>query len=382
MKAIKNGTILTGTGETIKQGTLLIQDGKVLEVGQRVDTPANAKLIDATGKYVTPGLIDVHTHIGVFSEGLGRTGHDFNETTAAATPYIRAIDGIYPFDQGFEDARQSGVTTVQIMPGSANVIGGEMVTVKTVGTVVDEMIVRSPSGMKAAFGENPKNVHGGKGKLPVTRMGVAALFRQQLYQAQDYLKRFEKGELEKRDLGMEQLAKVLRKEIPLRVHAHRADDIATVLRMVDEFDLEATIEHCTEGHLIADHIAKYNVKVSVGPTMTSRTKQELVNKGWHTLIELEKHGIPFSITTDHPIVTINHLVTSAIQAVKAGLSEQSAFQAITLRAAEHIGVEQQVGSLEKGKDGDFVIWSDHPFTATAQVEATYINGKCVTGSHC
>ncbi|MED4164979.1 amidohydrolase, partial [Halalkalibacterium halodurans] len=174
MKAIKNGTILTGTGETIKQGTLLIQDGKVLEVGQRVDTPANAKLIDATGKYITPGLIDVHTHIGVFSEGLGRTGHDFNETTAAATPYIRAIDGIYPFDQGFEDARQSGVTTVQIMPGSANVIGGEMVTVKTVGTVVDEMIVRSPSGMKAAFGENPKNVHGGKGKLPVTRMGVAA----------------------------------------------------------------------------------------------------------------------------------------------------------------------------------------------------------------
>ncbi|GAE36782.1 amidohydrolase [Halalkalibacter akibai] len=377
MKAFVNGTILTGTGSKLKQGTLIINNNKIVNVGKDIAIPAEAEIIDVAGKYVTPGLIDVHTHLGVFSEGLGQAGHDFNETTDAATPYIRAIDGINPFDRGFEDARMAGVTTVQIMPGSANVIGGEMSIIKTVGTVVDEMIVKSPSGMKAAFGENPKRVHGGKGKLPVTRMGVAALFRQQFMKAQDYKRQLEAGEVKTRDLGMEQLVKVLNKEIPLRAHAHRADDIATLLRLIKEFDIEATIEHCTEGHLITAFIAKHDVRVSVGPTMTSRTKQELNNKGWHTLVELEKHNIPFSITTDHPVVTIDHLITSAITAVKFGLSEESAFKAITIRAAEHLGIENQVGSLEEGKDADLVIWSDSPFSSNAVVQETFINGESV-----
>ncbi|MCL7748120.1 amidohydrolase [Halalkalibacter alkaliphilus] len=377
MKAFVNATILLGTGEMIKSGTILINRGKIIAVEKEVTIPAEAEIINASSKYITPGLIDVHTHLGVFSEGLGQTGHDFNETTDAATPSIRAIDGINPFDRGFEDARMAGVTTVQIMPGSANVIGGEMSIIKTKGTVVDEMVVKSPSGMKAAFGENPKRVHGGKGKLPVTRMGVAALFRQQFMKAQDYKKSLEAGEVKTRDLGMEQLMKVLNKEIPLRAHAHRADDIATLLRLVKEFDIEATIEHCTEGHLITSYIAKHNVRVSVGPTMTSRTKQELNNKGWHTLVELEKQGIPFSITTDHPVVTIDHLITSAITAVKFGLSEEAAFRAITVRAAEHLGIDQQVGSLEVGKDADIVIWNAHPLTGQAKVEKTFINGECV-----
>ncbi|MFC0469407.1 amidohydrolase [Halalkalibacter kiskunsagensis] len=377
MKAFVNGTVWVGTGETLRGAKVLVNNGKIIGVGKDITIPAEAEIMDVTGKYVTPGLIDVHTHLGVFSEGLGQAGHDFNETTDAVTPYIRAIDGINPFDRGFEDARMAGVTTVQIMPGSANVIGGEMSIVKTYGTVVDEMIVKSPSGMKAAFGENPKRVHGGKGKLPVTRMGVASLFRQQFMKAQDYKKGLEAKEVKTRDLGMEQLVKVLNKEIPLRAHAHRADDIATLLRLVKEFDINATIEHCTEGHLITSYIAKHNVRVSVGPTMTSRTKQELNNKGWHTLGELEKHDIPFSITTDHPVVTIDHLLTSALTAVKYGLSEEAAFRAITIRAAEHLGIEKQVGSLEEGKDADLVIWSDAPFSALAIVEKTFIKGKCV-----
>ncbi|KHF40928.1 amidohydrolase [Halalkalibacter okhensis] len=377
MKAFVNGTILIGSDEMIQSGTILMNQGKIIAVGEEVTIPSEAEIINVSGKYITPGLIDVHTHLGVFSEGLGQAGHDFNETTAAATPYIRAIDGINPFDRGFEDARMAGVTTVQIMPGSANVIGGEMSIVKTEGTVVDEMIVKSPSGMKAAFGENPKRVHGGKGKLPITRMGVASLFREQFMKAQDYKKNVEAGEVKTRDLGMEQLMKVLNKEIPLRAHAHRADDIATLLRLIKEFDIEATIEHCTEGDLITSYIAKHDVRVSVGPTMTSRTKQELNNKGWHTLVELEKHGIPFSITTDHPVVTIDHLITSAITAVKFGLSEEAALRAITIRAAEHLGIEHQVGSLEEGKDADIVIWSAHPLTAQAIVEKTFINGECV-----
>lgn len=379
MKAYVGATVITGTGEVLEQATVLIHNDRIVDVGVKLEIPSEATVVKVEGKYLTPGLIDVHTHIGVFEEGIGPAGHDFNETTAAATPHVRAIDGINPFDRGFEDAREAGVTTVQIMPGSANVIGGEMSIVKTAGTIVDEMIVQSPSGMKAAFGENPKRVHGGKGKEPITRMGVAATFRQQFMKAQDYLRDQEKGTLKKRDLGMEQLSKVLKKEIPLRIHAHRSDDIVTVLRLLKEFELEATIEHCTEGHLIANYISQHPIRVSVGPTMTSRTKQELNDKGWHTLLELEKHGVPFSITTDHPVVTIDHLLTSAATAVKHGLSEQSAFMAITLRAAEHLGIADRVGSLEPGKDADFVIWSDHPFGVHTTVEQTYINGKVVFG---
>lgn len=376
MLYIKNATIFTGTGKTI-EGHFSVRDGKFVNIGNSVSIPTDAEVIDATGKIITPGLIDVHTHLGVHEEGIGQPGQDFNETSSESTPEVRAIDGINPQEQGFEDARRFGVTTVQIMPGSANVVGGEMSVVKTVGHVVDEMIVKNPSGLKAATGENPKRFHGGKGKMPITRMGVAAKLREKLIAGQTYMEKREKGECD-RDIGLEHIVKVLKKEIPLRVHAHRADDIITVLRIQNEFDIPLTIEHCTEGHQIVDFLTKQkDLRVSIGPTMSTRSKQELADKGWHTLVALTNAGIPVSITTDHPVVGIEHLMTSAILAVKNGLTEVQALEAITLNAAKHIGVEERVGSIEVGKDADFVIWNSDPFDLRTTVEATYIEGQCV-----
>ncbi|QHE51920.1 amidohydrolase [Pontibacillus sp. HMF3514] len=374
MYAIVNASGFNGKGDKFEQQTILIKEGKLERVDSSKEFPEGYEVIDATGKVITPGLIDVHTHIGVFEQGIGNEGHDFNETSSATTAQIRALDGINPFDQGFEDARQGGVTTVQILPGSANVIGGEMAIVKTAGTVVDEMVVQAPSGLKAATGENPKRVHGGKGNLPTTRMGVAALLRQKLIEAQNYL---ENKEDKDRNLELEQIAKVLEKKIPLRVHAHRAEDIATVLRVKNEFNIDVTIEHGTEGHLMTDFIAKHNVSIAVGPTMTSRSKVELVNRGWHTLPAFAEANIPFAITTDHPVVTIEHLMTSAIMSVKHGLDESIAMKALTLNAAKHLGIDNRVGSLEEGKDADIVFWSGDPFDLRNSVERTMIDGRWV-----
>ncbi|RNF39499.1 amidohydrolase [Planococcus salinus] len=373
MLAILNGTAWLGNGEIIEGATILVKDGKFVSVETGGEIPDTYQTIDATGKIVSPGLIDVHTHLGVDEQGVGKEGKDFNETSDAVTPQIRAIDGINPMETGFQDARRAGVTTVQVMPGSANVIGGEMVVLKTVGTIVDEMVIKSPSGMKAATGENPKRFHGEKGKMPVTRMGVAALLREQLIEAQNYLD----GDQKPRKLAMENLGKVLRKEIPLRVHAHRADDILTVLRIKREFDIDITIEHCTEGHHIADYIAKHDVRVSFGPTMTPRSKVELNDKSWSTAKSLADAGVPFSLTTDHPVVGIDYLVTSAIHAINNGITEAQALRALTLDAARHLGVEERVGSIEKGKDADLVIWSGNPFDLRNKPEQVFINGKQV-----
>lgn len=376
MLYIKNATIFTGY-ETLTEGQIIIENGKFKEIGEQLDAPEHAEVMDAKGKTITPGLIDVHTHLGVHEEGIGPAGQDFNETSAESTPEVRAIDGINPQERGFTDARSFGITTVQVMPGSANVIGGEMVVLKTVGTVVDDMVIKHPSGLKAATGENPKRVHGGKGKMPTTRMGVAARLREKLVEAQHYMVQREKGACG-RNLGLEHIVKVLKKEIPLRVHAHRADDIVTVLRIKQEFDIPLTIEHCTEGHQIVDFLAKQqDLRVSVGPTISTRSKQELADKGWHTIVALANAGIPVSITTDHPVVGIEHLMTSAILAVKNGLPEKTALQALTVNAAKHLGVENRVGSIEVGKDADFVIWDGDPFDLRTHVNATFIDGQKV-----
>jgi len=377
MLAITNAKILLGTGEVLQNGTILVNDGKFEDVGTNITIPESYEVIDASGKVITPGIIDVHTHLGVHEEGIGKEGADFNEISSPTTEEVRAIDGINPRERGFEEARKAGVTTVQIMPGSANVLGGEMVVVKTFGHIVDEMIVKEPSGMKAATGENPKRVYGSKGQMPTTRMGIAAKLRDHLIQAQNYLNKIKSGEKVDRQLKLENLAKVLEKKIPLRVHAHRADDIATVIRIKNEFDINVTIEHCTEGHHIADFLAKTGVRVSVGPTMSSRSKVETADKGWHTLLALAEAGVPFSITTDHPVVGIEYLMASAIMAVKYGLSESLALQAITLNAAKHLDIDDRVGSIEKGKDADFVIWNGDPFDLRNHVEQTIINGKVV-----
>lgn len=379
---IQNAEIRTIANGTLQQASILLQDGKIKGIGTELELPAGAKVIDGSGKVVTPGLIDVHTHLGIFEEAVGPAGVDVNELTNPATPHLRALDAINPHEQGFIDAVQAGVTTVQVMPGSGNVIGGEMTVLKTHGAVVDEMVLLNPSGLKIAFGENPKRVYGGKDKLPSTRMGIAAVLREHLVKAQNYLEKLEKGKADpekrpERDLKMEILVKVLQREIPVRAHAHRADDIATALRIAEEFHFDITIEHCTEGHKIPEWIAQKGVRVSVGPTMSNRSKIELGDKGWHTLIALAEHDIPFSITTDHPVVPIETLTTAAAYAVANGLDEERAWKAITLNAAKHLQVEDRVGSLEVGKDADVIIWSGDPFDFRTKVEKTIIDGEIV-----
>lgn len=373
MIAIKNAIIWNGNGDSLENHVIFVKNGVFEKIESEAEITEAYTVIDAKGKIITPGLIDVHTHLGVSEEGVGIEGADFNETSHPVTPQIRALDGINPMEIGFADARKAGVTTVQVMPGSANVIGGEMVVLKTAGTIVDEMVIKSPSGMKAATGENPKRFHGSKGKMPVTRMGVAALIREKLIEAQNYIN----SEKKDRKLDLENMAKVLNKEIPLRVHAHRADVILTVLRIKREFDINVTIEHCTEGHHIADYIAKHDVRVSVGPTMSTRSKVELKDKKWSTIKTLLDAGIPCSLTTDHPVVGIEYLITSAIHAIKNGITEQQALQAITLNAAKHLGVDDRVGSILPNKDADFVIWSGNPFDLNSKVEKVFINGEVV-----
>src|SRR5690625_2325966 len=364
---------MIGNGNVLENQTILVQDGKFSTINDTAEIPDNCSVIDANGKIVTPGLIDVHTHLGVSEGGVGQEGRDFNETSDPITPEVRAIDGINPLEISFSDASNAGVTTIQVMPGSANIIGGEMSVMKTAGNSVDEMVSKSPSGMKGAMGENPKRTDGSAGDLPTTRMGLAARLREKLMEAQDYLNNGSNG---KRDLGLEHLVKVLRKEIPMRIHAHRTDDILTVLRLQREFDFDLTIEHCTEGHKIADYIAQHKgVRVSIGPTMSTRSKVELKDKGWETIKVLWDAGVPVSITTDHPVVGIEYLLPSAIYAIRHGLTEQQALQAITLNAAKHIGVDDRVGSIEEGKDADFIIWDGNPFDLATTIEHVFIDGQ-------
>lgn len=374
MIAITGSTIWNGKEEVFEGHTILIKDGKIEEIAKDITIPSHYQTIDGNGLTITPGLIDVHTHLGVSEEGVGKEGADFNETSNPTTPEVRAIDGINPREYGFQVARESGITTVQVMPGSANVIGGEMSVLKTTGSIIDEMVIRSTSGMKAATGENPKIFHGSKGKMPTTRMGVAATLRQKLFEAKYY----SNNSNAPFDLGLEQLAKVINKEIPLRVHAHRADDIITVLRLKREFDIDVTIEHCTEGHFIADYIAAHDVMVSVGPTMSTRSKVELKDKDWKTIKKLTDAGISCSITTDHPVVGIEYLLTSAVHAIKNGLTEQQALKTITSNAAKHLGVDNRVGSLETGKDADFLLWDGNPFDLQTSLLEVYIDGEKVS----
>ncbi len=383
MKAIVNGTVLTVSGETIENGVVIIENGKIAAVGNAgIDIPEGTEIFDATGKYVTPGLIEVHGHIGICEEGIGWEGDDVNEMTEASTPYVRALDAINPFEQGFADARKGGITTVHTMPGSANVIGGETIAIKTVGTIIEDMVVLASAGLKVAFGENPKRVYGEKKQLPSTRMGTAAVLRRELLKGQMYLKkcRLAKDDPEKmpeKDLGMETIVKVLEKQIPLRAHAHRADDIVTAIRIADEFDVDITIEHCTEGHKIVDFLRDKNISVSVGPALSGRSKIELQEMGFVTAAILADAGLNVSILTDHPVVPIQYLPICAALAHKEGLSETDALKAITINPAKHIGISHRVGSIEEGKDADVVIWSAHPFDYKANVEYTFIDGNIV-----
>lgn len=381
MKAIINGTIYTMAGEVIQQGIVVFDQGKIMAVGKDLQIPPNAQIINALGKVVTPGLIDAHTHLGIQEEGIRWEGSDGNEVSAPVVAGLRAIDAINPGEEGFRDAYRAGITTVMTGPGSANVVGGENLAMKTYGENIEEMVLRNPCGLKGALGENPKRVYGTRAnpKIPVTRMGVAALLREALVSGQNYRAKVNHAAKEKqpfqRDLAKENLVRILQKEIPLRIHAHRADDILTALRIAKEFGIKITIEHCTEGHKLVEEILAAQVPVVVGPSFSGRSKVELKNKTFATAGILAKAGVKVAIISDHPVVPVHYLPIYAGLAVRNGMPEMEALKAITINAAEILGVAKRVGSIEVGKDADLVIFDGHPLKTLTNVEKVMINGQ-------
>jgi imidazolonepropionase-like amidohydrolase len=382
--AIKGGKIFTITNGVIEKGTILIDEGKIAKVGARVKVPEGAEVIDATGKVVMPGLVEAHCHIGIWEEKIGWAGSDGNEATDPATPQVRALDGIKANadEGGLEAALKTGVTTAQILPGSANVIGGTGVVIKTAPKVVtDDMAIRSPSGMKIAFGENPKRVYGvDQKKMPSTRMGVAGVLREWLQKAKNYMEKKErfKDDPEKMpevDLKLEALLPVLKGEIPLRAHAHRADDVATAVRIAEEFGVKMSWEHATEGHRIAEWIAEKGIPAVWGPSMTSKGKWEMRELSFETPKILHEAGVKFAIQTDATGSNIAFLPLCAGMAVKHGLPYEAALKAITITPAEIIGVADRVGSIEEGKDADFRILDGDPLELRTKVEMVLIDGE-------
>jgi imidazolonepropionase-like amidohydrolase len=382
--AIKGGKILTITDGVIEGGTILIDGGKIVKVGKRIKVPEEAEVIDVTGKVVMPGLIDAHCHIGIIEEKIGWAGGDVNEMTDPATPHMRALDAIKANadEGGLEAAVKAGITTVQILPGSANVIGGTGVVVKTAPKVVtDDMVIRNPSGMKIAFGENPRRVYGeGLKKTPSTRMGVAAILREWLQKTVNYMEKKErfKDDPEKMpevDIKLEALVPVLKGEIPLRAHAHRADDIATAVRIAEEFGVKMSWEHATEGHRIAEWIAEKGIPAVWGPSLMSRPKWEMRELSFDTPKALYDAGVKFAFQTDSMGANIAYLPISAGLAVKHGLPYEEALRAITIVPAEILGVADRVGSIEKGKDADLRILDGDPLELRTRVEMVLIDGE-------
>ena len=384
MLALKNARIMNGKGEVLERGILVVEAGRIKDIGENVTPPPEARVVDLEGKIITPGFIDAHSHVGIGEVGVGWEGQDYNEISDPVTPHMRAIDGIFPEDKGFAIARRGGVTTIMSGPGSANIIGGETVVIRTAGTTIDEMIIRNPAGMKAALGENPKRVYGAMGfkKSPMTRMASAALMREALVNAQNYQEKKEKGEKDpekkpERDLKMEAMLRVLNREIPLRLHAHRADDIMTGIRVAREFNIDLTLEHCTEGHKIAREIAESGYPAIIGPSLGPTTKLETRDITWETPKIMFEAGVKIAIMTDHPVVPIEYLGLCASLAMKAGLPEQESLKAITSNAAEILGIDNRLGSLEQGKEADFVVWDKHPFDVQSRVERVYMKGELI-----
>ena len=375
---IKNGLIHDAVHRDAYKADILLADGKIAAIGSGLTAPADAAVFDADGLEVYPGFVDAHTHIGLDGYGIGYEGCDYNEMNDIWTPQLRAIDGINPRDPSLADARRAGVTCVCTGPGSANVLGGTFLAMKTVGDRVDKMVVRDPVAMKCAFGENPKRCY--RDKCDSTRMSTAAFLRGALMQARDYgaRKQAANGDITKMpayNQKLEALLPVLAREIPLKAHAHQANDIFTALRIAREFNLRLTLEHVTEGHLIADELAgEKDVPMAVGPSLTFASKFELQNKSWATPGVLAKAGCHVSIITDSSVIPQQYLPLCAGMAIKAGMDPVDALKAITLNPAEHIGVADRVGSLEAGKDADLVITAGSPFEVLTEVKAVFIDG--------
>jgi imidazolonepropionase-like amidohydrolase len=378
---VKNGKVYTMAGKVYENGSVLIEDGKIKEVGENLTAPAGDEIIDARGGWILPGFVEAHSHLGTHEANMGFEGNDTNEATDPITPQLRAIDGINPQDKAFEAVVAGGITTSLVSPGSANIIGGQCAVIKTHGRSVDRMVIREPAAIKIAFGENPKRVYKDLEKMPTTRMAIAALLRQTLYAAGDYKAQKEKaartGEYFATDLKFEALLPVLERRIPFKAHAHRADDILTAIRIAKEFNLRLTLDHCTEGHLIADYIQESGFPAIVGPTMSANSKIELSNKSFATAAKLVQSGVKVAITTDHPVTQMQYLPLCAGLAVREGLSFEDALRAITIGAAEIIGVADRVGSLEVGKDADLAIFDGNPLETLTNTLYTIIDGKVV-----
>ena len=386
MILIKNGLVKTMAGEDIENGQVLLDGGKIAAVGKEVSAPVDAQVIDAAGCIVAPGFVEGHCHIGLDEEAIGFEGDDYNEMTDPVTPQMRGIDGLNPMDEAFFDAYSHGVTTAVTGPGSANVVGGTFLAVKLCGKRVDNMVVKNPVAMKIAFGENPKRCYGAsQKKMPMTRMGTAALLRELLVKAQNYREEMDAYEADPKnnkkptyDCKLHAMLPVMRKEIPLKSHAHRADDIFTSLRIAKEFDLDITLDHCTEGHLIADELEKEGKGCLVGPTFGAKSKFELKNKCWDTPKAMVEHGLKTAIITDAPVIPLKYLPLCAGLAINAGLDEQEAWKAVTINPAVITGIADRVGSLEVGKDADVVIYKGNPLTALQYTtKYTLINGQIV-----
>lgn len=366
---IKNAVLYTIVNEKPFSGDVLVTNGKIAKVSSSITPNAKTSIIDANGAHLLPGFIDVHTHLGLYDEGTGWAGNDANETIEPLTPHIRAIDGVYPLDPGFQDAIKFGITSVHVMPGSANVIGGTTSVIKTYGKNVQDMMIQETAGLKVAFGENPKRIHSSGNKDSITRMGIMGMLREAFYHAK-YVDNPD-------DLRVAPIVKALKREIPVRAHAHRADDILSAIRLAEEFDLDLRVEHCTEGHLIKEELKGLGLKVSVGPTLTRKSKIELKNKTWNTYQALTESGVEVSITTDHPYTPVQYLNVCAALAVREGLTQQKALEGITILPARNLRMDDRIGSIEVGKDADLVLWNQHPFSFMAKPIWTMIDGNIV-----
>lgn len=380
---IKNANIHTMTKEILDVGAIIVDNGKIVAIGKDLEIPENSTVIDAQGGFLMPGMIDAHCHVGMWENGIGFEGADGNEATDPVTPHLRAIDGINPVDKSFEEALLAGITTVATGPGSANVIGGQFAIMKTYGKRLEEMIIDDCAAMKVAFGENPKRVYDKQNKCPSTRMGTAAVLRENLIKAKNYVEKQRKSiegneKAPEFDMKLDALAKVIRKEIPLKAHAHRADDILTAIRIAKEFGVEISLEHCTEGHLIVDYLKEETLKgIIVGPTLSDRSKFELQNLTFETPAILNSAGLKIALMTDHPVIPLQYLPVCAALAAREGLNEEEALKAITINAAEVLGIDDRVGSIEVNKDADIVIYNGHPFDLRNKVKFVMINGNIV-----
>lgn len=369
-----------------EDGYVHILDGKIAGIGEMEELSGDLQMdvIDVGGRTVMPGIIEAHCHMGITEEKKGMEGDDCNENVEAVTPFLRAIDAINPMDAAFDDAVRAGITSAMIGPGSANVVGGQFAFVKTKGRRIDDLVVLEPAAMKIAFGENPKVNYSGQGKMPVTRMAIAGLLREELFKAKQYwekrraaLQKPDGGGKEEPDFRYECWIPVFEKKIPLKAHVHRVDDIFTAIRIAKEFDLNMTLDHCSEGHLVAEELAKEGFPAIVGPDLSSRNKIEVQNVAFKTAGILHEAGVKVAITTDHPVSLIQSLPICAGFCVKSGMEMEAAMRAITIHAAQICNVADRVGSLEIGKDADIAVFDGNPLEVFTETYCTLINGEVV-----